>query len=309
MIRFILFQSRKLWMKKFRRFDLRFSLMFLEDCILIGWLMSVMTSHLVSLSGWVRRLGWRSLRSLQTARRGGTRAARSRDSCSWKDPITNCSFLLSSSEKRKICLPVLCCASLSSQFCPIIFFQKRSRPEGCALTEKPQNASQSGKREKERERDRVVQVFCVFCVQCEHVQLCKSCCFAAVFVVGHSCTEVCWWTRAWDWPVLLGVVERGPVCVGWEMVRVWVWCVWYVTVVVGRPPSTRVSACMVVNTSGSAPPPAPPSSDTSLHTLGGRLLRLEARLLGLLPWLLPVHTQYSHQISNPEQEVKRCCCL
>ncbi len=90
-------------------------------------------------------------------------------------------------------------------------------------------------------------------------------------------------------------VTRGPVCVGCEMARVCVWCVWYVTVVVGRPPSTRVSVCMVVKTSGPPPPPPPwaaPSSDTSLQTLGGRELRLDARLLGRLPWLLPVNTTH-----------------
>ena len=49
------------------------------------------------------------------------------------------------------------------------------------------------------------------------------------------------------------------------------------TVVVGRPPTVRVSVFIVVNTSGSL------VSETSLPaTLGGRLLRLLARLLGRL---------------------------
>ena len=58
--------------------------------------------------------------------------------------------------------------------------------------------------------------------------------------------------------------------------------------VVGRPPTLRVSVFIVVNTSGVVSD----DSEMSLATLGGRELRLLARELGrLLVQLLPANTQ------------------
>ncbi len=97
--------------------------------------------------------------------------------------------------------------------------------------------------------------------------------------------------------ILLGVDVFAADDVGMVTVWVLVWCVWYVTVVEGRPPRTLVSAFMVVNTSCGGR-----SSEKSLATLGGRLLRLLARLLGRLLMLLPgeIHSNhYRHITQNP----------
>ena len=102
---------------------------------------------------------------------------------------------------------------------------------------------------------------------------------------------------------LLVSAARADAVAGIVAVRCCVWCVLYVSVVVLRPPTVRVSRSTVVNTSAVSL-----SSEMSLPTLAARLLLRE--LGRLLAWLLAAETQQQqhHKLSQSNMERSTGTC-